>query len=97
MRSASDAAGFSLGQSDVLRKAMGKKNAAAMQAQREKFVTGAVKNNITEKKATTHLRVDGALRRVRLQQVALDDVCASGLSDGVPEGQLSMAFRRRRS
>src|SRR4029077_20699285 len=34
MRIASVLAGFSLGQSDVLRKAMGKKNAAAMQAQR---------------------------------------------------------------
>ena len=52
MRIASVLAGFSLGQSDVLRKAMGKKNAAAMQAQREKFVEGAKKNGITEKKAT---------------------------------------------
>ena len=31
---------------------MGKKNPAVMQAQREKFVTGSVKNGISEKKAT---------------------------------------------
>jgi DNA polymerase-3 subunit alpha len=31
---------------------MGKKNPAVMQAQREKFVTGALKNGISEKKAT---------------------------------------------
>ncbi|HEX7085362.1 MAG TPA: DNA polymerase III subunit alpha [Vicinamibacterales bacterium] len=52
MRIASTLANFSLGQSDVLRKAMGKKNPAVMQAQREKFVSGAVANGISEKKAT---------------------------------------------
>jgi DNA polymerase-3 subunit alpha len=52
MRIAATLASFTLGQSDVLRKAMGKKNPAVMQAQREKFVGGAVKNGITEKKAT---------------------------------------------
>jgi DNA polymerase-3 subunit alpha len=52
MRVAATLASFSLGQSDVLRKAMGKKNPAVMQAQREKFVTGALKNGISEKKAT---------------------------------------------
>ena len=52
MRIAATLASFTLGQSDVLRKAMGKKNPAVMQAQRQKFVSGAVKNGITEKKAT---------------------------------------------
>ena len=52
MRIAATLASFSLGQSDVLRKAMGKKNPAVMQAQRQKFVEGAVRNGISEKKAT---------------------------------------------
>ena len=51
MRIAATLASFSLGQSDVLRKAMGKKNPAVMQAQRAKFVSGAVGNKINEKKA----------------------------------------------
>ncbi len=51
MRIAATLASFSLGQSDVLRKAMGKKNPAVMQAQREKFVKGAVGNGLNEKKA----------------------------------------------
>ncbi len=51
MRIASVLAGFSLCQSDVLRKAMGKKKADVMQAQRERFLEGAKKNGITEKKA----------------------------------------------
>ncbi len=41
MRVAATLANFTLGQSDVLRKAMGKKNPAVMEAQREKFVSGA--------------------------------------------------------
>ncbi len=44
-------ANFSMGQADVLRKAMGKKNIEEMEKQKEVFIKGAVKNNITEKKA----------------------------------------------
>jgi DNA polymerase-3 subunit alpha len=51
MRIASTLAGFTLGEADILRKAMGKKKADVMQAQREQFVAGAVANGIPEKKA----------------------------------------------
>ena len=46
MRIASDLAGFTMGEADVLRKAMGKKIAAVMEAQREKFLTGAVERGL---------------------------------------------------
>src|SRR5437762_3840784 len=49
---ARELAGFTLGEADILRKAMGKKKADVMQAQRTKFVEGAKKRGITEKKAT---------------------------------------------
>jgi DNA polymerase III subunit alpha len=52
MRIASVLAGFTLGEADLLRKAMGKKKADVMQAQRKKFVEGAVARGINEKKAT---------------------------------------------
>ena len=52
MRIASDLAGFSMGEADLLRKAMGKKSAAVMEAQRERFVTGAVARGIPKRKAT---------------------------------------------
>ena len=52
MRIASVLAGFTLGEADLLRKAMGKKKADVMQAQRKKFVEGAVSRGINEKKAT---------------------------------------------
>ena len=45
-------AGYSLGAADLLRKAMGKKIKAEMDAQRQIFVTGSVKNNIDEGRAS---------------------------------------------
>jgi DNA polymerase-3 subunit alpha len=51
MRIAAVLAGFTMGQSDVLRKAMGKKNPAVMAKQREAFMAGAAANGINEKKA----------------------------------------------
>ncbi|MGH9488070.1 MAG: DNA polymerase III subunit alpha [Terriglobales bacterium] len=42
MQAANVLAGYSLGQADILRKAMGKKNQQEMDQQREKFVAGAV-------------------------------------------------------
>jgi len=44
-------AGFSPGDADVLRKAMGKKLPEEMVVQREKFIDGAKKNKIEQKKA----------------------------------------------
>ena len=52
MRIGSDLAGFSMGDADVLRKAMGKKSAEVMQAQREQFVQGAIARGVSQKKAT---------------------------------------------
>ncbi|HIF01825.1 MAG TPA: DNA polymerase III subunit alpha, partial [Nitrospinaceae bacterium] len=52
MRIASILAGFSLGDADLLRRAMGKKKPEEMEAQREKFIAGAEKKNIDIKKAT---------------------------------------------
>jgi DNA polymerase-3 subunit alpha len=46
MQIARDLAGFSMGQADVLRKAMGKKIASLLAEQKEKFVEGCVKNGI---------------------------------------------------
>jgi len=44
--------GMSLGEADLLRRAMGKKSLKMMAEQKAKFIKGAVKNNITEKVAT---------------------------------------------
>lgn len=51
MRIASDLAGFSLGQADLLRRAMGKKKPEIIAGLRSQFVEGAVQNGCTEEVA----------------------------------------------
>jgi DNA polymerase-3 subunit alpha len=46
MQIARDLAGFTMGQADVLRKAMGKKIVSLLAEQKEKFVEGCVKNGV---------------------------------------------------
>jgi len=46
MRIANVLAGFSLGEADILRRAMGKKNPKLMDKQREKFIQGAIKQGV---------------------------------------------------
>ena len=49
MQIARDLAGFSMGEADVLRKAMGKKIFQLIQEQKQKFIEGCIKQGITEK------------------------------------------------
>ncbi|MGB0001655.1 MAG: DNA polymerase III subunit alpha [Candidatus Acidiferrales bacterium] len=51
MQIANRLAGFSLGDADLLRRAMGKKKHEEMAAQREKFVTGCLARKVLQKKA----------------------------------------------
>jgi DNA polymerase-3 subunit alpha len=51
MKIASELAGFTLGQADILRRAMGKKKKDVMEEQREQFIAGAIERGLTKKKA----------------------------------------------
>jgi DNA polymerase-3 subunit alpha len=51
MQAAQILAGYSLGQADLLRRAMGKKIAAEMDKQRDVFIEGAINNGVAKKKA----------------------------------------------
>ena len=51
MQIARDMAGFTLGEADILRSAMGKKDEALLKAQREKFIQGATENGISAAEA----------------------------------------------
>ncbi|GGE44306.1 DNA-directed DNA polymerase [Agaricicola taiwanensis] len=53
MRIAQELAGYSLGEADLLRRAMGKKIKAEMAAQSERFVSGAMKNGVDRAQAET--------------------------------------------
>ncbi|MEB3309929.1 MAG: DNA polymerase III subunit alpha [Snowella sp.] len=49
MKMAQDLAGYSLGEADLLRRAMGKKKAEEMQKHRDIFITGAAKNGVEKR------------------------------------------------
>lgn len=49
MQIARDLAGYSLGEADLLRRAMGKKKPEEMAKQQERFISGTIKNGIDEK------------------------------------------------
>ncbi len=51
MRIANKIASFSMGQADLLRRAMGKKKPEEMEKQKEVFLSGAIANGVPEKKA----------------------------------------------
>jgi len=51
MKMAQDLAGYSLGQADLLRRAMGKKKVAEMQKHRETFIDGSAKNGVRKQVA----------------------------------------------
>ena len=51
MRIAHDLAGFSLGQADVLRRAMGKKTPEIMEQARDQFIAGCIKNRVDRRTA----------------------------------------------
>lgn len=51
MRIASELAGYTLGEADILRRGMGKKKKELIKQHRQRFVDGAMENGITEEKA----------------------------------------------
>ncbi|MBD2253944.1 DNA polymerase III subunit alpha [Nostoc parmelioides] len=51
MKIAQDMAGYTLGQADLLRRAMGKKKVSEMQKQQEKFIDGSTKNGVKKQVA----------------------------------------------
>ncbi len=52
MMIATEVAGFSIAEADLLRKAMGKKKTAVMKAQRNRFIKGAQKKGLSQAKAS---------------------------------------------
>jgi len=55
MKIATELAGFSLGEADLLRKAMGKKKAEIMDAQKERFMSGARKKKVVSAAKATKI------------------------------------------
>ena len=98
MKAANLLAGFSLGDGDVLRRAMGKKKLSEMILQREKFVEGcAAVNGIKAKAGQRDFRSTGEIRGLRLQQVPLRRLRGGRMENGVPQGELPGGVHGRRA
>ncbi len=90
-------AGYSLGAADIMRKAMGKKIAAVMQAEHERFIGGAMAKGYSQEDAAEGLRPDRAVRGLRLQQGALLRLRHHRLPDGLAQGELPEEYLTRRA
>ena len=88
MQIARTLAGYSLGEADLLRRAMGKKDLAAMAREKDKFLAGAKAQGIDREEGRSDLRPDGQVRRIRLQQVPFRGLCPGGLPDRLSQGPL---------
>ena len=81
-------AGYSLGQADTVRKAMGKKIPELMRKEREGFIDGAVGKGFTREASPGGLQPHRALRRLRLQQGPQRKLRPHLLLDRLLQGQL---------
>ncbi len=80
--------GFTPGQADTLRKAIGKKNAAMLATLKDKFMEGCATNDVSHERRRGTLELDGEGRRLLVQQEPLGLLLVSRLPDGVPQGAL---------
>ena len=95
MQAAQMLAGYSLGEADLLRRAMGKKIRKEMEAQRKRFVVGRGRARRRARPGRCDLRTARAVRRIRLQQEPRRGLRAGRLSDRLYEGELSGRVPRR--
>ena len=92
MRIAAVLAGFSMGQSDVLRKAMGKKDPKVMAKQREAFMEGARAKGVNEKKATKIFDLMEFFAGYGFNKSHSTTYALGRVSDRVSQGQLPAPF-----
>ena len=89
MQIANRLAGYSLGEADLLRRAMGKKKPEEMAQQRERFVEGAVQRGYPPKKIEKIFDLMAQFAGYGFQQITLRGICTAGLSHGLSQNPLS--------
>ena len=85
MQIANRLASFSLGEADILRRAMGKKKKEEMAAQRAKFMAGCATNKVPEKKAEKIFNLMEEFAGYGFNKSHSVRLRAAGLSDGLPK------------
>ena len=96
MRIATAVAGFSLGQADVLRKAMGKKDPKVMAKQREAFMEGSRAKGVDEKKASKLFELMEYFAGYGFNKSHSTAYAYLAYQTALSQGQLSRATSRRR-
>ena len=81
-------AGYSLGQADVLRRAMGKKDKEVMAQEGPKFTQAVVEHGYSSQHRRARLGAAPAVRWLRVRQGPRVLLCAGRVSDGVLQGEL---------
>ena len=89
MQIANKLAGYSLGEADLLRRAMGKKDPEGDGEAARSIHQGCDRARLCEGPHNPHLRPDGTIRGIRLQQVAFRGLCAACVPHGISEDALS--------
>ena len=92
MLAAQRLAGYSLGQADILRKAMGKKDPEVMRNEEGRFVEGGGGSRASPRGGPGDLPADRQVRRLRLQPRPRRGIRARRLCGGVAEDPLPAAF-----
>ncbi len=95
MQAAQVLAGYSLGEADLLRRAMGKKIQSEMDAQRARFIEGCAAERHRARQGQRAVRLDRQVRRLWLQQEPRRGLCAGRLSHRLAEGAPPGGILRR--
>jgi hypothetical protein len=95
MQAAQVLAGYSLGEADLLRRAMGKKIKAEMDAQRERFVSGCAQHQIARPKANELFDLIDKFAGYGFNKSHAGSLCAGCLPDGLAQGASPGRILRR--
>ena len=95
MQIAQELAGYSLGEADLLRRAMGKKIQAEMDQQRARFVDGAVERGVAKPQADYIFDLLAKFADYGFNKIARRRLCHGLLPDRLSEGELPGRVPRR--
>ena len=95
MQIAQELSGYSLGEADLLRRAMGKKIRAEMDQQRERFVSGAVERGVGKPQADFIFDLLAKFADYGFNKIARRRLCGRLLPDRLSEGALPGRVPRR--
>ena len=88
-------AGFSLGEADLLRRAMGKKDKREMAKQKDRFVQGATKNKVSKPDAEYIFELVDKFAGYGFNKSHAAAYARRQLSHGLPQGELPRGVLRR--